>query len=170
MHSRIFHLERSQQELEDYELTEMDFGYECGCEWFTHEVADYIDSDTDKLKDMHWFIGSLEQHKDHIDLVVEDDEIVGITFKSTFKEAYFEERLESLKNQVSELTIEKFSHDGKESNYGLDLYKIKQTIESKFGFYIYTNECNLITFDSFIRQLDMLDTTWYFGNTIDYHF
>lgn len=170
MHSRIFHLERTQKDIEDWELTESDFGYDCSCEWFMHEVADYIDVDTDRLKDIHWLLSTLEPYKDHIDLVIEEDKIVGLTFKSTFKESYFEERLDTLKKQVNELTIEKFSHDGKESNYGLDLYDIKQTIEKKFGFYIYVNDYNIITFDSFVRQLSMLDTTWYFGNTIDYHF
>lgn len=161
MHSRIFHLESSKQLLEDYKLTESSIIFEN--EWFLNSIADYIDEDTNKESDIKWFIGYIESEVEDKSLF-EVTEYNNIVFKKGFKEAYFEKRFEEFKKKASELTLSNFCSN----SYDIDLYRIEMLIEDKFGFYIYS-EGELVTLDSFMRDLQDEDIKLYFGNTLDYH-
>ena len=63
-----------------------------------------------------------------------------------------------------------------EKNYGIfserskhiTVYRLKQLVEKKFGFYICCED-NLQTMDDFVRDLPDTEITYYFGTTIDYH-
>lgn len=170
MHSRIFHLEKNRNSFEDYELNEESFYYEGGCEWFLHDIADYIDVETDREDDINWFVNCYKKHSECPDFfrtIEEDGKIVGIIFYPLFKTVYFRDRYSEFKRKTQELTFDQFSD---EIDYGIELYRIKMLIEDKFGFYVYMTDYGLITMDQFVRLLDSNEpTTWYFGNTIDYH-
>ena len=161
MHSRIFQLERSKGDIDDYSLEEYDFNYDSQHEWFIGQVADYINEDTDKNEDVEWFLACMEECNRFFTINRTDTEVESITFSPGFKRMYFFERFNKLQQTVDEMNLDDFTSS-------IKAYRLRQLVEEKYGFYVCC-ENNLQSMDDFVRDLPDAETTYYFGNTIDYH-
>lgn len=161
MHSRIFQLERSKGDIDDYSLEEYDFNYDSKHEWFIGQVADYINEDTDKNEDVEWFLACMEECNRFFTINRTDTEVESITFSPGFKRMYFFERFNKLQQTVDEMNLDDFTSS-------IKAYRLRQLVEEKYGFYVCC-ENNLQSMDDFVRDLPDAETTYYFGNTIDYH-
>ena len=161
MHSRIFQLERSKGDIDDYSLEEYDFNYDSKHEWFIGQVADYVNEDTDKNEDVEWFLACMEECNRFFTINRTDTEVESITFLPGFKRMYFFERFNKLQQTVDEMNLDDFTSS-------IKAYRLRQLVEEKYGFYVCC-ENNLQSMDDFVRDLPDAETTYYFGNTIDYH-
>ena len=161
MHSRIFQLERSKGDIDDYTIEEYDFACDCKHEWFIGQVADYVDEDTDRNDDIEWFLGCMEECNRFFTINRTGTEVESITFLPNFKRMYFFERFNKLQQTVDEMNLDDFIDS-------IAVYRLEQLVEKKFGFYICCED-NLQTMDDFVRNLPNTEITYYFGTTIDYH-
>lgn len=162
MHSRIFQLSNDEVTEPLTESSIIAFN-----EWFVNQIADYVDENTNRESDIDWLLQTFnEETCKYITVFKTNDLYVSITFKPGFKEEYFREKFTRLKELVKNLTLEEFSDSS-----SITAYSIKDEVESKFGFYVYNNETEfIIPFDTFVRELNgTVEETYYFGNTIDYH-
>lgn len=162
MHSRIFQL--SNDEVTE-PLTESSIII--NNEWFVSQIADYVNENTNRESDIDWLLQTFnEEICKYITVFKMNGSYVSITFKPGFKEEYFREKFIRLKELVKNLTLEEFSDSS-----SITAYSIKDEVESKFGFYVYNNETEfIIPFDTFVRELNgTVEETYYFGNTINYH-
>lgn len=162
MHSRIFQLSNN-------EITEplTESSIILSNEWFVSQIADYVNENTDRENDIDWLLQTFnEEVFKYITVFKMNGFYVSITFKPGFKEEYFREKFTKLKDLVKNLTLEAFSNSS-----SIAAYSIKDKVESRFGFYVYNNETEfIIPFDTFVRELNgTVEETYYFGNTIDYH-
>jgi hypothetical protein len=158
MHSRIFQISTSPIHKDDY--IEEDEYYD---HWFLHSVADYVNGNTDRGNDIEWLQCCYKNNG--LSFGKDDD---GEYFIVADKIKYFESKFEAFKQALgalSTITIEDFVND----KCGMDVYRLKAAYDDKFGFYIDSDDTSLVTFDEFIRFADM-DTRFYIGATIDYHF
>lgn len=154
MHSRIFQVDTNP-------INETDYIDEC-CywdHWFINEVADYVANSTDRDGDIEWL---MEYSKG---IIISEDEN-GKFLIVTDKEKYFKNAFENFQeaiNKVSKYTIDDFIQS---SSY--EIWKIKDSYENRFGFYI---DCNydLMSLDRFVR-LFTINLKYYIGGTVDYHF
>lgn len=155
MHSKIFQLERTPLKEEEF-VTEEEF-----YDNFVGSIADYVDSDIDREEEILYFVNQLKPYG-----IIFYPEEQSILFKEGFKEKYFLEKFNKLKQLTSELTLKEFA--GIETFDELKLWRIKQLIEDKFGIYIYTK--NYWTpLDAFLREMEEGEK-YYFGSVIDYHY
>lgn len=159
MHSRIFQLERSLEDINNYSLEEYQFYCDCKHSWFIGYIADYVDEDTNRNEDIEWFLECYHDFNEYFKANNKIEE--SITFSPNFKKAYFNGRFERLKQQINSITIDEFTNS-------LKAYTLKELIENRFDFYIYSRD-KLQTMDDFVRDLPDKEITYYFGNTLDYH-
>lgn len=167
MHSRIFQLEEIKKEVENNFLKEneiIDNHY-----WFLNRVADYvvdISDEKERNTEIKWFVDDVLKTESDENLFEVDNEQKSITFFSGFKYRYFIKRYNRLKELVNEMELDEFC-----KQWSVTIDNIEDTIEDKFGFYIFNEDDGLITLDSFIRSLPNDDEiTYYFGGVLDYHF
>ena len=154
MHSRIFQVSMNPIEKYDY-IRESDY-YD---HWFTNEIADYVNGDTDRESDIEW----LQEYSNAFDFGADDDGIYFIVkdkaeyFKPSFKR--FQEAINTINNYTFEDFVDGF--------YGA-MYQLKDAYEDKFGFYI-NADGETMSLDSFVRRC-VTGEKYYIGATIDYHF
>lgn len=123
-------------------------------------------------EDIKWFIESLEKtiEKERFTFNKEEESIV---FHKGFKEAYFKEAFDRLKEAFSSMTLEEFSDfttSEQGYQYQANLWNIENDLENIFGLYIREMLDGLEeirTFDSFVRSMDY-EQVYYFGGIIDY--
>lgn len=166
MHSRIFQLERSPDDIEDNCIYEEDFyDMDAPYEWFVGTIADYVSENVDKQANIDWLISTLSRQEEFIRINDDDDEDhISITFLPGFKHAYFERRYHEFRNRVSNMSLEDFTND-------LEIFTIERLIKDRFGFYIYSSYYGLLSLDDLVRQLNNnQEYTFYFGTTLDYHY
>ena len=161
MHSRIFQLEESREDIDNYSLDEYDFDCECKHNWFIGQIADYVNEDTNQQADIGWLLDTMEDYSEYFIVNRVGEEVESITFLQGFKRAYFGRRFDSFKRRVANMKLEDFIDS-------IELISIQSTIEEEFGFYICIED-SLITMDSFTRHIPNEETTYYFGTTMDYH-
>ena len=161
MHSRIFQLERSKGDIDDYTIEEYDFDCDCKHEWFIGQIADYVNEDTDRNEDIEWFLGCMEECNRFFTINRTGTEVESITFLQGFKRAYFGRRFDSFKRDVANMRLDDFINS-------MELISIQSTIEEEYGFYVCIED-TIMTMDSFIRHMPNEETTYYFGVTMDYH-
>lgn len=162
MHSRIFQLERSKEDVEHNMPEEFHFDCDSKYDWFIDQVADYVSENTDRNKDIEWFLACMEKCNRFFTINRIDAEVESITFLPGFKKMYFFERFNKLQQTVDEMNLDDFIN-------GITAYNLKQLVEEKFGFYICCDDI-LQAIDDFIRDLPDKEITYYFGNTLDYHY
>lgn len=158
MHSRIFQLEFNP--VEEFDLLSEETIYDLNS-WFLDIIGDYVDSDTDREEDIEWLLRYLSSLSDRFKF---DEEQGTITFFEGFKEDYFRDRYNKMKEAVEKITLKEFA--GVEGQ--LNLFDIMTAIEDRFGFYVY-HEGVLQNMDSFVRLLEP-NRPYYFGATLDYHY
>lgn len=154
MHSRIFQVSANP-------INETDYIDECHYweHWFTNEIADYVANSTDRDGDIEWLMDCVKG------IIISEDEN-GKFLIVTDKEKYFKNSFENFQkaiNKVSKYTIDDFIQ-----NSSYEIWKIKNSYENRFGFYI---DCNydLMSLDRFIR-LSPINKKYYIGGTVDYHY
>ncbi len=163
MHSTIFQLEKSRGNIDDYRLDEDDFGYDNHHAWFIGQVADYVYENTDRNENIEWFLECMEEYNRFFTVNSTDTVVESITFSPNFKRMYFFERFNKLQQTVDEMNLDDFINS-------TTAYSLEQLVNEKFGFYICCNNV-LRSIDNFVRNLpDTKEITYYFGNTIDYHY
>lgn len=163
MHSKIIQLET---------LPIGDVGKICQddfCEhWFTNSIADYVDEDCDPKDTLDMLRAILGACKDHVEFF-EDEDGEGVIFKEGFEHEYFagEYRAfcDALKALEAEATIENFCN----GEIGTAMYRLKETYDDEYGYYIQSSDTGLKTLNRFLRYIKP-DTKYYFGGTVDYHF
>lgn len=127
---------------------------------FVPSIASYVDNSKNREEDILWLIESIKSYG-----VNYDSTRYSIIFNKGFKNNFFECQFIKMKKLANEITLDEFS----ENNIsGHKLYSLKKSIENKFGFYIY-NSGYCQTLDEFVRSLAE-EKTYYFGNTIIYHY
>lgn len=157
MHSRIFQISKTPLYKNDY-ISE-NYYYD---HWFLHEIADYVDGDTDRAADISWL-----SKRDGIEVGHDDN---GDFFIITSKKKYFAHSFERWKEacaKIYEMTIDHFIIYAMEH----EMWTIKDAYDDKFGFYI--EDCGehygTTTMDDLVRCCKDGDK-FYIGATIDYHF
>ena len=154
MHSRIFQVSMNPIPEEDY-IGES-FYYD---HWFTNEIADYVNGDTDRDSDIEWlkgYSGAFEFGED----------VGGEYFIIENKEEYFKPRFDrflEVFNKIKDYTLEDFI-----KGFGLDMYQLEDAYEDKFGFYVNIHG-DTLNLDDFMRGTKSGEK-YYIGATIDYHF
>lgn len=155
MHSRIFQVSTKPISQDDY-ITESDYWDH----WFTNQIADYVNGDTDRDYDIQWFKDCYSSKGIEFGA---DDNGEYIIVKS--KEAYFKDAF----NRFQELLDKIKAHNLQDFIEGIDeMWELKNEYEEKYGFYIESEEYDLITIDDFIRCCNANEKL-YIGATIDYH-
>lgn len=154
MHSRIFQVNTKPIDVADY-IRESDY-YD---HWFTHQIADYVDGDTDRDSDIIW----ISTHRGCA--VGKDDNGDYLIIHN--KEEYFESayiRFKQLLEEMGEPTIEDFVNAN-----GINMWLLENVYDDKFGIYIdsyisdYGNE--LMTLDMFVRRCEV-GVKYYIGGTM----
>ena len=161
MHSRIFQLEESRENISRYPLEEYRFDFDGVHAWFIDRIADYVSEDTNQQADIGWLLSNLENCSEYFIVNRQGTEVESITFLPNFKRMYFFERFNKLQQTVDEMNLDDFIDN-------IAVYRLEQLVEKKFGFYICCED-NLQTMDDFVRNLPNTEITYYFGATIDYH-
>lgn len=151
MHSRIFQLGLYPIG-EDERIDSTDFNEDS----FVGSVADYVSDNCDRGEDIGWLVKHLAVHSH----VLYNHEEKYLVFTEGFKEAYFKEAYNRVKDAMHTMTLETFATGG------VELSKIQCAIENKLGFYVYFDHPQ--TLDSFVRELEC-NTKYYIGGTVDYH-
>lgn len=154
MHSRIFQVSMEPIPKEDY-IGES-FYYD---HWFTSEIADYVNGDTDRDNDIEWLQGFSESFAFGTD---DGGEYFIVKDKVKYFEPNFKRFMEAV-NTIKDYTLEDFIG----GFYGA-MYQLKDAYEDKFGFYI-NADGETMTLDSFVRGC-ATGEKYYIGATIDYHF
>ena len=157
MHSRIFQVSTMPIDEEDYTCESYYYDH-----WFLHQIADYVDEDCDRDDSIEWLDSCAKGYE-----ICQDNNgnyrIIVVNKEEYFASAY-EVFVEELK-KLGTPTIEQFST-------GLDLYRLKNAYDDKFGFYIDVYDQNgghdIMTMNDFIRVCNV-GTVYYIGGVIDYH-
>jgi hypothetical protein len=140
----------------DY-ITESDY-YD---HWFTHSIADYVNEDCYRDEDLKW----LEDCYDEKGIkfgVDNSGEYLIIESKKAYFENSFNKFMETL-DKIKNYTIDDFAQGF------FEMWILKKSYEDKFGFYMDTEDNELITMDSFVRTYPE-NVKVYIGGTIDYHY
>lgn len=158
MHSRVFQISLTPLSKDEW-CSEEDLFDD-----LVPRIADYVvaESDEERGDSLNWL-------ENWLNLKGCAKRIDENSFKILNKEAYFQEMYSNFleKNkEMSQVDLAKFS----DSSF-LDLYyRLKETIDDEFGFYIcFSDQNNLITMDEFMRYSKDGDR-FYVGATFDYHF
>ena len=153
MHSRIFQVSLEPIVKADY-ITESDYWES----WFTQEIADYVDENTDRNDDIEWFKSSCNGF-------VFDKDDKGEYFIVKDKGAYFEKKFKMFSEAVGKIkdyTLNDFS-------LGIvEMWTLRYAYEDRFGFYV-DADGELMNLDRFVRGC-ATNAKYYIGGTIDYHF
>lgn len=160
MHSRIFQLSK-------YPIAEDNYIRESKYydDWFTREIADYVDGDTDRAADIEWLkscVSGLEFGTDKH----------GAFFIIKSREKYFEAAFKQFSMYLEEINKQNTLHNFANGISGV--WSLNNAHEDKFGFYVdfstdedvYNDMCS---FDDFVRH-SQDGEKYYIGATIDYHF
>ncbi len=152
MHSRICQLSQKPIDKSDY-ITE-DMFYDD----FVGTVGDYVqESPTGRKEDIEWLMAIIEDYG-----AIYNSSEESILFPIGFKENYFKESYEKLKEAVQNMSLEQFASDS------IIVSTLKLLIDSKYGFYIYTTHWQ--TLDNFVRCELKEGEKYYIGGILDYHF
>ena len=152
MHSRIFQVSLDPITKADY-ITESDYWEH----WFTREIADYVDEDTNRNHDIEWF-------KSCCNGFVFDKDERGEYFIVEDKEKYFADKFKMFSEAVDKIkdyTLSGFTQGVAE------MWGLRHAYEDRFGFYL-DADGELMTLDRFVRGCAK-GAKYYIGGTIDYH-
>ena len=158
MHSRIYQINKTPIDRDDY-IEESDY-YD---HWFINSVADYVNENTNRDEDIMWLKDCYE--KQGVSFGKDDN---GEYFVVEDKAKYFESKFENFQKALKEMS-EKTLGDFIVGATDMLMYRIKDSYENKFGFYVEDGDCGLTTFDNFMRSATDGEK-YYIGATIDYHF
>lgn len=153
MHGKIFQLEEKPLRFEEDFVIEEDFYND-----FVGTIADYVSEDVDRNEEIQYLIEDLRKYG-----ITYNAKEQSIIFLKEFKEKYFKERFEQLKEIVKCISLKEFIEET------LKVWEIENLINKKYGTYIYHNEI-WISMDDFVREYMEEGKKYYIGTVLDYHF
>lgn len=154
MHSRIFQIEK-EPVLEDDYISEYSIP-----DWFTEQIADYVNGDCDRNEDIDWLMScGISKFA-----ALEGDKL---TFTSDIR-GYFKEKHEEFVEAAQKLA--KVPFDDFVNSYGVEstLFNLRSAYEDEYSFYICSDD-HIQTMDSWMRTVQPGEV-YYFGGVVDYHF
>ena len=160
MHSRIFQL--SETPIDEADFIEESYYFD---HWFTREIADYVNGDTNRDDDINW----LKSFANGVEFGCDGD---GEFLIVNSKEDYFASSFETFKQCLDKVN-QKCNIEDFVKGVG-EMWSLKNAHEDRFGFYVdvcYEAGCvgDMMSFDEFVRGANV-GIKYYIGNTIDYHF
>lgn len=158
MHSRIYQI--SKKPIPKCDYIEEDNYYD---HWFTNEIADYVNGNTDRDDDIKWLKDCYEDNG--LSFGVDDN---GKYFIIEDKTKYFLGNFEAFKKALEELSKTTLD-DFMSGECGTSMYRLKEAYNDKFGFYVECEDCGCESFDGFMRYATV-GVKYYIGATIDYHY
>lgn len=158
MHSRIYQINKEPIPKCDY--IEEDNYYD---HWFTNSIADYVNGNTDRDDDIKWLKDCYEEKG--LSFGTDND---GEYFIIEDKIKYFAQNFEAFQKALKELSMGTLD-DFISGECGISLYRLKESYNDKFGFYVECEDCGCETFDGFMRYATT-GVKYYIGATIDYHY
>lgn len=160
MHSRIFQLTLDPLDSADF-LNAYSLDYD---HWLFQRIADYAGEDENRQISVQWLKESLTFNNPHIEWR-EDSFILHEGFLASF----FATRYERFKQQLAELARGASLDSFVGWDVGRALLELSRLEEDEYGFYVYDELGDIVTLDSFLRNAE-LDTPYYIGGTVDYHY
>lgn len=157
MYNIMFQLEDKKEATSKYKFYKKDLH-------FLYSIADYVEIGANREESIKNLIYNLSEFKDHFTINKSKDEngntvYNSITFKNSFKKAYFYKKFNMIKDDVKRLSL----RDCNNAN-NLDILT-----DDKSGYYIFNNKNLWHTLDGFIRGMSNdKDITYYFGSTMNY--
>ena len=159
MHSKIITvstepIEPFETVLDDSTLSENGF-YPWICDYYGN-----VDESSAKAVVRSWTEMLSEQYED----LIETDNESYVIFKKGFKTAYTKDLIDKIRKYVLEKvpsSLADYSHPS------IMTYGLMRIIEDQFGLYIFAGP--MYTEDRFFKELNE-ETTYRFGNVIDYHY
>ena len=143
MHSRVIQLEENFA-FDDLDIADLEES------WFVGSVADYVAEVEYKEQEIEWFLKCLPDT--HIEY---DQDKQTLVFLPGFKEEYFRDRFDMVKDLVANMTLDAFAND-----VDFVAYKTKVAIEDEFCFFLWQNGC-VNKFDDFVRSYLQEGRTYY---------
>lgn len=126
--------------------------------YFIGSVADYV-VDSDRNEDVSLLKSCAKGFS------VDCDEH-GYYMVITNREEYFAdsfERFRTVLDKIRDCSLEEFSRGVSE------MWNLEDSYEDKFSFYVFTDDEDTISLDSFVRRAE-LNKKFYIGATLGYHF
>lgn len=158
MHSRIYQISKTPIDKDDY-IEESHYWDH----WFTNEVADYVNGSVDRDDDIKWLKDCYEEGG--LSFGIDDN---GEYFIIEDKTKYFAQNFEAFQKALKELSTATLD-DFMSGECGVSLYRLKESYNDKFGFYVECEDCGCESFDGFMRYA-AIGVKYYIGATIDYHY
>lgn len=162
MHSKIIQIETNP--VDETEYIEPDYYYDT---WFVSSIADYVAEDDDRKETIEWFKEHFTPAMEYIEFI-SDENGEGFILREGFHTAFFtvmyshfDKCLKELSEAASAAAYSRGDLDGK-------MYAIKEAYDDKHGFYVQGDKTGLSTLYYFLRYTKV-DTPYYFGGTVDYH-
>lgn len=157
MHSRIIQVSSKPIDRDDW-ITE-DRYYD----GFVGQIADYVDSETDREGDIEWLSAILN------DAVKFDKDSFTIIDRDKYFAKKYEAFLDSI-NKLQNISFDEFSCKIP-TNLSLLMYDIQKAYSNEYGFYIDDNYeyAGTQTLDDFMRHVSNGDV-FYIGAIFDYHY
>lgn len=159
MHSRIFQLEKKKDAeiVSEYDMIEIVEDSDLYCDYIIMEEGDR------KINSINWLLDSLNSLG--LSKLYQYNKLEqSIVFKKGFKEQFFKDKFAKFKKRTSELSFEDFCSDRT-----FCLYAIRETMDDKYGFRIYSSDLYYISLDSFVRYINEGEK-FYIMSTFDYHY
>ena len=164
MHSRIFQIESSPIG----EDSRIDENYYIGDHWFTYSIADYVAEDENRTESIEWLKAALAAGGERIEYF-SDKNGEGFILRDGFHEAYFTSEFRVFSTQLQEL-IEKSSPEAyADGSLQGPMCLLNEAYDDEYGFYIDCEQTGLVTLNHFLRDAK-INTRYYFGGTVDYHY
>lgn len=172
MHKRIYQLSTSPIEKDEF-ITIEDISYAPFN--FVGEIADYVD-DIPEAQSSSAYVElyrSLAHANNIKPFSVNMTKLSGapevIMFGEGFREAYFTEKFKRFRDVLDRLSgvdLDGFSNNI-HAGVPFLIFRLNNTYNEKYGHYIWIDD-DLLTLDEFARSCE-LNTPYYFGNVLDYH-
>lgn len=165
MYSTIFQIETSPVEI----VERIDDDLEEYENWFVGQVANYVTHDSARDESIEDFRQMLAAAEPFVEFFTNSDEDSGFVIRAGFREAYFKPRFTRFQKALQDLsevvTLEAFSL----GELDMAMYELQCNYNDRYGYYVESATDGLLTLDEFLRCAK-IDTPYYFGGTVRYHF
>ena len=162
MHSKIIQLETHPVDI-SLRMGPEDFTEH----WFLDNVADYVTEDDNRDDTLETLVCVLNAGSGSLE-TFSDESGEGIILHEGLQRTYLGQRYKdfdtALRTLMAKSSLDAFCED----KLGLEMYQLDETYNTKFGYYIRSDD-GLVTLTDFVRT-SRPDVKYYFGGTVDYHF
>ena len=139
---------------------------------FYEQIADFMYELGDRMAAETFLADSLLMFNKEQELVSiarkPDGHIESITFREGFHTAYFASSYEKFMRLLAELSAKSTPANYVEGKLETRISVLQSAYENIYGDYVYTDGCEFVTFDNFIRYA-ATGTPYYLGEILGYH-